>query len=476
MPPKKYSVWSGRFTSETSPAMESFNRSFAFDQRLYHADIQCSIAYAKVLQRAGVLSQRECQQICKGLKIIEGEFDRGAFPVSPHDEDIHMAIERRLVELIGAPGLKLASGRSRNDQVVTDERYFLRETIDTVVSLIAHFQEVLVQKAEKEQTTLLPGYTHLQQAQPILLAHYLLSFFFALERDKNRFLDCRKRVNVMPLGSGAFAGNPYPIDQVWLAKELNFDEVTSNSIDAVSDRDALVEFIGASSILMTHLSRYAEDFIIWSTKEFGFLELDDAFTTGSSLMPQKKNPDALELIRGKAGRVFGHLSGILAAIKGVPLTYSKDLQEDKEPLFDTIDTITACLHIFTEVLRTMVFHQETMRAKIDPATMATDLADYLVQKGMPFRSSHHVIGELVRTAQEKKIPIDQLPLSEFKKQSDLFEKDVYSVFNPLTTVNKRKGYGGTAQVSIKRQLAHARFLLSKIISKERKKFGRKISK
>ena len=471
MPPKKYSVWSGRFSKATSPTMQNFNRSFHFDWRLYRVDIRCSSEYARALQRARIITDRECQRIIKGLKSIEKEFDKRAFPESKDDEDIHMAIERRLVELIGEAGKKLASGRSRNDQVATDERLYIRETIDGIVSLIMHLQSILIHRANEEQHTVLPGYTHLQQAQPVLLAHYLLSFFFALERDKRRLVDCRRRMNHLPLGAGAFAGNPYSIDQIWLSKELGFDRVEYNSIDAVSDRDALAELLSACSIIMIHLSRYAEDFILWSTREFGFIELDDAYSTGSSLMPQKKNPDSLELIRGKSGRVIGDQMGLLTTLKGIPLTYAKDLQEDKEPLFDAIDTVMDSLNIFSEIIETTSFKREKMRASIDSTVMATDLADYLVQKGMPFRTSHHVIGALVLEAKEKKMALQNMTLSQFKKHSDLFEKDVYETFDPMRSVNKRKGIGGTALESVRRQLNQAKNILRKSLASKNPTHG-----
>ena len=472
MSENKYSVWSGRFRKEISPAMHSFNRSFDFDRRLYRADIRCSQAYAKALHRAGVISLNDDRRIQKGLKIIEKEFEENRFAALPGDEDIHMAVERRLVELIGSPGQKLASGRSRNDQVATDERLYLRETIETVSMMIVRLQVTLINRAAAEQKTVLPGYTHMQQAQPVLLAHYLLSFFFALERDKNRFADCRNRLNFLPLGAGAFAGNPFCVDQAWLAGELGFDGVENNSIDAVSDRDAIAEFLNACTILSVHLSRYAEDFIIWSTREFAFIEMDDAYTTGSSLMPQKKNPDALELIRGKTGRVLGHYAGFITTMKGLPLTYAMDLQEDKEPLFDAVDTIQACLNIFAEMMETVSFNRETMRDKIDPSILATDLADYLVKKGTPFRESHHIIGSLIREAADRKESLDRLPLSQFKKYSDLFENDVFGVFNPRTSTDRRKGIGGTAGSSVRTQLRQAR----QIVKRSQNPGGKKSSR
>jgi len=442
--------------------MNRFNNSIAFDKVLYEADITGSIAYAKALKKIGIFTNEEYIRVVKALKEILNEFANGKFVIQPSDEDIHTAVERRLTEKVGDPGRKIHTGRSRNDQVATDLRLFLMWKVDELMKKIVDLQKAILRRAEKENNVVMPGYTHLQQAQPILWSHYLMSLFWMLQRDKERFQDCRLRSSVLPLGSGALAGNAFLIDRGALAKELNFAWVSENSIDAVSDRDFIIEFLSACAILMMHLSRYAEDLIIWSSVEFGFVELDEAYSTGSSMMPQKKNPDSLELIRGKTGRVIGNLMKLLTVMKGIPLTYSKDLQEDKEPLFDTIETVRASLEIFKGVVKTTKIHPDKMLAKMDDEMVfATDVADYLVKKGLLFRDAHKIVGRLVRWLTEKGKKFSELPLTTYKRFSTLFDDNVYRLFDLWHSVNLRSAEGGTAKASVVKQIREGKKLLRK---------------
>ena len=457
--PKK--LWSGRFAKETDRLMEKFNASIGFDQKLYRADIRGSVAQARALRRAGILSKAAFDRIVKGLAQVEAEIAAGKLPLTDDLEDIHMAVEKRLIEIVGPAGGRIHTGRSRNDQVALDERLYLLDAVDRVVLEIARLQAALLRVAEAHIDAVMPGYTHVQQAQPILFSHYVMSLFFALERDKGRFRDARRRADRMPLGSGALAGTAFPIDRQALARDLGFSALTENSIDAVSDRDYILEFLAAAAILMGRLSRYCEDLILWSSSEFGFVEVDDAFATGSSMMPQKKNPDALELIRGKTGRVYGNLVALLTVMKGIPLTYAKDMQEDKEPLFDTVETLGMALPILTRIYETLDVRKDRMRAAIQGLTLATDVADYLVQKGLPFRECHHIVGGLVREAIASGKDLRDMPFETFRERSPLFGRDIYSLLTPERSVNRRDVPGGTSRRSVRAQIAKGKQLLKK---------------
>ena len=448
-----------RFTGEMDARMEAFQASIGFDRRLASADIAGSRAYARALSKAGILTRNELKRIEQGLDSVRSDFEQGRAKVSVRDEDIHMAVERMLFQKIGALAGKLHTGRSRNDQVATDERLFLLAEIPGVRSGLLEVQKALVGKAEKHLDTLLPGYTHLQRAQPISLAHVFLSYFWMLERDKERLADLARRADVLPLGSGALAGNAFGIDRMALARDLGFSRISENSLDAVSDRDPLVEFMAFAALGMVHLSRLAEDLILWSTSEFGFVEVADEFATGSSLMPQKKNPDSLELIRGKSGRVIGNLVGFLATLKGLPSSYNKDLQEDKEPFFDSLDTFNFALGVLAPLLRALKVYPRRMREAVDESLLATDLADYLVRKGMPFRESHALTSEPSHLSVLKRKPLSQWTLKELRKHSMLFRKEVYGVFDVHASLAKRDLPGGTGPRAVRNQLAKAKRLV-----------------
>jgi argininosuccinate lyase len=459
-------LWGGRFTGETDKHFAAFNASFSFDRRLIFADLRASAVHARALGRAGVLQQSEVEAITDGLKKIgemAGEtsfFDRPEFAAT---EDVHSFIESRLVELIGQTGYKLHTGRSRNDQVAVATRLFLRGEIVAVDEAIGDAQRALIELAERYIADPLPGYTHLQKAQPVLFAHFLLAYFQMLSRDRGRMADVKRRVNVLPLGSGALAGTNFPVDREWMAVELGFDGVTRNSIDAVSDRDYIIEFVAASAMTMMHLSRLAEDLIIYSTQEFGFIKLGDAISTGSSIMPQKKNPDSLELIRGKSARVFGHLTAMLTMTKGLPLAYNKDLQEDKEALFDTIDTLTGSLRVTALTLRNIELDRDRARAAaITDYTNATDLADYLVRKGLEFRNAHEVIGRMVVYAIEQGRQLDELTIDECRRFSQLFDQDLFDAISLESSLAGKRQIGGTAPEQIEEELARARALLDSV--------------
>jgi len=452
-------LWGGRFAGETDALMRRFNDSFRFDRRLYAADVEGSIAYAGALARAGLITEEERAALVEGLETVRGEFEEGTFEAAPGDEDIHTAVERRLGELVGKVAGKLHTGRSRNDQVATDLRLYLLEEIDELDEALRALQTAIVEQAEAHLGVLMPGYTHMQQAQPILFSHWLMSFFWKLQRDRERLADVAKRTRVCPLGAGALAGNPFDVDREALAQDLGFDAVASNSIDAVNDRDYVVEFLAWAALTQTHLSNLAEDLIIWASREFGFVEIDDAYATGSSLMPQKKNPDALELIRGKSGRVIGDLTGLLTTLKGLPTAYNKDLQEDKEGLFDAIDTLKMELPITVGVIGTLAVNGERMAAALEEGMLATDLADYLVRKGVPFRQSHHLVGEAVRRAEEQGVSLDELDLSAYQAISPAFGEDVYEVFDFERSVAARVAEGGTAPAAVRAQIERAREVL-----------------
>jgi len=452
--------WGGRFAAGNDALMERFNASISFERRLLGADIEGNIAYARGLERIDVLSTEECEQIVVGLKQVEIELSQPDYPLPDALEDIHMAVERRLTEIVGPLGGKIHAGRSRNDQVNLDERLYLRGEIANIRGCVADLQRVLLDSAECHSDVLLPGYTHLQQAQPILFAHYALSLFWMLERDDGRLADAWKRADLMPLGSGALAGSTFPIDREFLRAELGFAGITPNSLDAVSDRDFLLETLSALSILMMHLSRFCEDLIIWSSAEFGFVELSDAFSTGSSMMPQKKNPDSLELVRGKTGRVYGDLVSLLTTMKAAPLTYSKDMQEDKEPLFDALDTVSMCLQVFAGAWASMELKAERMESVVDSGALATDLADYLVHKGLPFREAHHVIGALVRSALEAGSALTDLTLEDLQQASPAFAADALELLNLRRSLQLRNIEGGTGPEAVRVQLTRAREVLA----------------
>ena len=443
-------LWGGRFEGNIDPGFAEFNNSFRVDRRLFDVDVTASIAYCQALENAGVITADEGTQIRNALETI---LKSGAAE-DPSAEDVHSFVESRLIELAGDVGRKLHTGRSRNDQVATDFRLWLRSSIDDLSEFIRHAQTSLLDFAETNRDVVIPGYTHLQRAQPVLLAHWCLAYFEMLARDRERLGQVRHRVNVLPLGSAALAGTSFPIDREALATALGFDEVSRNSLDAVSDRDFCVEFLSACSLIMVHLSRLAEDIILYTTNEFGFFELGDAIATGSSLMPQKKNPDSMELVRGKAGRVFGDLLALLVTLKGLPLAYNKDMQEDKEAVFDAFDTTSASLRVTATVLRNLAINQERARAAASSGYMnATELADYLVRKGMPFREAHEVVGRIVTRSIESGKELEHMDLSEF---SALIEEDVYEALSIESTLRAKAQVGGTARARVDEALAAAR--------------------
>lgn len=455
---EKENLWGGRFTMAADEGFAAFNRSFPFDRRLFAVDVRASLAHCQGLLRAGVLSTAEAAEITNGLEeILQSGVSDPDFLAQSSAEDVHSFVEARLVELVGELGKKLHTGRSRNDQVATDLRLWLREAIDELLRQLRLAQGSLLDFAEANATAVLPGYTHLQRAQPVLLAHWCLAYFEMLTRDRDRLVDARRRVNWMPLGTAALAGTSFPIDRETVAYELGFEGVCANSLDAVSDRDFCVEFLSACAVVMVHLSRLAEDIILYSTAEFGFFELSDAVATGSSLMPQKKNPDSMELVRGKAGRVFGSLQGLLATLKGLPLAYNKDMQEDKEAVFDSFDTVAACLRVTATVLRNIKIDQTKMReAAAGGYQNATELADYLVRKGMPFREAHETVGRLVLTAIGDGRSLEEIPLAELQRESDLIEEDVYEALSLDATLRSKSQIGGTAPEMVAKAIANAR--------------------
>jgi argininosuccinate lyase len=449
-PPKP---WAGRFTEATNELVEEFTASIPYDWRLYPYDIAGSMVHATMLGKQGIITKKEAARITRGLEDILKELVTGTFEFRLELEDIHMNIESRLIEKIGPVGGKLHTARSRNDQVALDIRMFLRDEITELHELLTALQKVIISLADKHRDVVLPGYTHLQRAQPVLLGHHLLAYYEMFERDRGRLEDCFRRVNVMPLGAGALAGTVLPIDRKFVAKQLGFTGICENSMDAVSDRDFAIEFVAACAQIMMHLSRLSEELVTWSTSEFGFVTISDAFTTGSSIMPQKKNPDVAELTRGKTGRVYGSLMTLLTLMKGLPLAYNRDMQEDKEPIFDAADTVSLSLSVFTEMLKGITIHKETMRrAAGDGFITATDLADYLVRKGMPFRQAHEVVGRAVLRATELQCGLRDLPLAEFKQLSPLIRDDVYEALSVEASVSRRTSQGGTAPSNLKKRL------------------------
>ncbi len=447
-------LWGGRFAQQPDQLAFELNASLSVDQRMALQDVDGSRAWADAIHQAGILSDKEHASISLGLDTIRKEFSSRQFTFVPSDEDIHTAVERRLTELIGDAAGKLHTGRSRNDQVATDFRLWMLGAIPEMDSALKDLQSALVEQAELAGETLMPGYTHMQRAQPILLAHWWLSYYWSLQRDRERLADLTPRVSVLPLGSGALAGTPVPVDRVALAKSLGFADVSQNSIDGVSDRDFAAEYLFCATMIGLHLSKLAEQIVLFTSAEFGFFELADAFSTGSSLMPQKKNPDVFELTRGKAGTLIGLLTGLLATLKGLPSTYDKDLQEDKAPVFQATDTLLTILPVIAGALRTITAKPERMLAAIDSFMMATDLADYLVNKGIPFRETHTIAGKAVRLAGDasRKIGLEELPLEAYQALCPAFEADVYQVFDPMKSVEKRNAVGGTSPQSVKSQI------------------------
>ena len=446
-------AWGGRFRENTNRLVEAFTVSVAVDRRLYAHDIQGSIAHCKTLEKARVLSPGETRILVRGLGSIKTELDQGRFKFAPQDEDIHMAIERRLTELIGPLGGKLHTGRSRNDQVALDIRLYLRDQLDRLAEQCTELQRVLLAQAKDNLTIAMPGYTHLQRAQPVLFAHHLLAYVEMLERDKGRLRDARTRLNVMPLGSGALAGTNYPVDRRYTAKLLGFPAVTANSMDAVSDRDFMVETASALSLIMMHLSRLSEELIVWASQEFQFVDLPDAFCTGSSMMPQKKNPDVPELVRGKTGRVYGHLIGLLTILKALPLSYNRDLQEDKPALFDALDTVTASLNVMTELMRRLTVNRDVLdRAVQSGGLLATELADYLVERGVPFRDAHGITGRIVRTALDQGRELTDFSLEELRSYSDRIEEGVFARLTVSAAIDRKRQIGGTARRQVEQRI------------------------
>jgi len=454
---KKPKLWGGRFAVSTADSVENFTASISVDARLYRHDIMGSIAHAKMLAKQKIISSRDARKIVRGLQVIEREIENGKFAFSTADEDIHMNIERRLTERIGSAGGKLHTARSRNDQVALDMRLFLRDELKLITDAVMTLRHELAKAAQKHLDVIMPGYTHLQRAQPVLFSHHLLAYVEMFERDSDRFADCLERIDVLPLGSGALAGTTFPIDRTYVAKLLGFRRISKNSIDAVSDRDFLLEFLAAAAILFVHLSRLAEELVLWSSQEFGFVELPEGYCTGSSMMPQKKNPDVPELIRGKTGRVFGHLQSLLTIMKGLPLAYNRDLQEDKLPLFDTVDTVKASIKIMSEMLAGMKVRRERMQTAVEDGFMnATDVADYLAERGVPFRVAHGIAGRIVQFCLTNDKHINDLTIDEFKRFSGKFDQSIYEYLEVEAMVARRRAFGGTARENVLRRLKELR--------------------
>ena len=446
-------LWKGRFTKTASKEVDEFNASITFDSRMYAEDIKGSKAHAKMLAKQGILTEDEAAAITSTLDDIKKDIEDGKIEFTIESEDIHMNIESILTERIGDIGKKLHTARSRNDQVATDFRLYMIDEISSIIGLLDSLTSTLTDMAGKHQEDIMPGYTHLQRAQPITLAQHLLAYVNMFNRDKDRFTDCLKRTKVLPLGSGALAGTTYNTDRDFLADELGFDKPAPNSLDAVSDRDFALEFLSDASITMMHLSRFCEELILWNSTEFGFIEMDDSFATGSSIMPQKKNPDMAELIRGKTGRVYGDMITLFTLMKSLPLAYNKDMQEDKPPCFDAADTLKACISIFTEMISTISFNTDTMEKAVKKGFMnATDAADYLVSKGIPFRDCHEIIGKLVLYCVENGTAIEDLPLEKLKEFSDKFDDDIYEKIDPRACIEAKKSKGSTSFDSVKKQL------------------------
>ena len=459
--------WNGRFTEKTDRSVEAFTSSIDFDRRLYRYDIEGSIAHCRMLARQSIISEDEASQIVEGLGKIARDIERGQFELNDSLEDIHMNIESRLTQQVGKVAQKLHTARSRNDQVILDVRMYLRQEVGEILGLLTAFRQALIAFADEHIDIIVPGYTHLQRAQPVLLAHHIMAYYEMFTRDRDRFDGVLKRTNVMPLGSAALAGTTYPIDPSYTAELLNFPEVSANSMDAVGSRDFIMEFLSAASICMVHLSRLSEELIIWSSCEFGFLEMPDAFATGSSIMPQKKNPDVPELVRGKTGRVIGSLMALLTMMKGLPMAYNRDMQEDKEPLFDAVDTLTGCLTVFTKLVPKLKVQRTTMAETVKKGYLnATEVADYLVTKGMAFRDAHHCTGEVVRFAMEQGKELHELTVDELERFSKLFGKDIFDLLTPDQMVNRRVSKGGTAKENVMQAIQKARQTLEQEATKD----------
>ncbi|KAJ1979668.1 argininosuccinate lyase [Dimargaris xerosporica] len=453
-------LWGGRFSGATDPLMEKFNESIHFDRRMYKADIRGSQAYVQALCKQGIVTAAEASTLHQGLDQVLAEWEASTFAIKAGDEDIHTANERRLGELVGSVAGKLHTGRSRNDQVATDMRLWLRDAATELVTILRELIQVTVARAEQEVDVLLPGYTHLQRAQPIRWSHFLLSYAWSWQQDTQRLEQLIDRFNVLPLGAGALAGNPFQVDREFLARELGFRGVIENSLLAVSDRDFVSEFLFWASLTANHISRFAEDLIIYSSSEFGYVSLADAYSTGSSLMPQKKNPDSLELLRGKAGRVFGQMAGFLMVTKGLPSTYNKDLQEDKEPMFDAFDTMHGSLLITTRVIATLTINAARMQSALSPDMLATDLAEYLVRKGVPFRETHHISGAAVRMAEDRGVSMAQLSVADLQTLHPAFSDDVTKVWDYERSIDHRASIGGTSKPTVLKQVANLKQWLS----------------
>jgi argininosuccinate lyase len=450
---RTHKAWAGRMTEPTDRLVEEFTTSFPFDRRLYAYDIAGSIAHCEMLAKQRIIPRRDAMRIVVALHQIQKEFDGGTFRVRAGDEDVHMAIERRLIEKIGATGGKLHTARSRNDQVALDLRLLLRDEAQSIVSLLRRLRRTLASVAKRHREVIMPGYTHLQPAQPVLFAHHCLAYAEMLERDEGRFTDCLRRIDVLPLGSGALAGTTFPIDRADVARHLGFHAVSANSMDAVSDRDFAAEFLAAAAIAGMHLSRLAEDLVLWSSQEFRFIELPDAFATGSSMMPQKKNPDIAELVRGRTGRLYGNLVALLTTLKGLPLTYNRDLQEDKEPVFDSVDTLKGSLTILSALLPQLRINRERMRAAATAGyILATELADYLTGKGVPFRDAHAIVGAIVRHCLTENVTLEALALPQLRRFSTHFKPDVKTWLSAEAAVRRRRAVGGTSPGNVQRQL------------------------
>lgn len=447
-------LWGGRFSKNTNELVDAFNASIEFDKRLYHEDIRGSIAHAKMLAKCGIIPAEDGEKIVAGLQDILKDIEAGNFAFEVALEDIHMNVEARLTERIGSAGARLHTARSRNDQVALDMHMYMKREVAEIAELLINFEKALLSVAKEHEKTLMPGYTHLQRAQPITFAHHLLAYFNMLQRDFRRLMGVWEGADMMPLGAGAIAGTTFPIDRFYVADQLNFGKVYGNSMDAVSDRDYVIEFLSFASMLMMHLSRLSEEFCLWSSTEFGFIELDDGFATGSSMMPQKKNPDIAELVRGKTGRVYGHLQAMLVTAKGLPLTYNKDLQEDKEGFFDSVDTIKFSLAVYRDMILTMTVNVDKMQQAVSKDfSNATDLADYLVRKGLPFRQAHEVVGKCVAYAILNGKFLPEISIEEYKAFSDLFEADLLEALKPENCVAARKSYGGPAFTENEKQFA-----------------------
>ncbi|QEK13280.1 argininosuccinate lyase [Crassaminicella thermophila] len=456
-------LWGGRFEKSTASFVDEFNASITFDQKLYKHDIMGSIAHAKMLAKSSIITKEESKKIIEGLKEILADIEAGKISFQIELEDIHMNIEKLLTDRIGEVGKKLHTARSRNDQVAVDIRLYLRDEIINIKQSLKNLLGSLIEIAKEHIDTVMPGYTHLQRAQPITLGYHMMAYFQMFQRDYDRLDDCYKRLNIMPLGAGALAGTTYNTDREFLREELGFFSICENSLDAVSDRDFVIEFVNASAMIMMHLSRFCEEVILWNSKEFNFVEMDDSYSTGSSIMPQKKNPDVAELIRGKTGRVYGNLINLFTIMKALPLAYNKDMQEDKPPLFDTVENVKACLEIFNEMLKTMTINKDSMRKATKEGFMnATDVADYLVKKGLPFRSAHEVVGKMVLYCIQKGKSIDDLTIEEFKNFSSIFTEDILDVIKIENCIASKVSQGSTAKASVERMIDKAKEFVDKL--------------